>query len=177
MVPFPLKCSKILYQANCTGFFFLGLTKTKYTYWQLLKREENDLPVTGSAWRCVVCMHIPKLPHTLLLWCPSVEKVDILALRTQGCIAWFSTHSLCWTTEDVHKHIHPYVPYCLCCQTRAHPQYIRNTRTDNIFQGYIYRQHICKTLHNYWEQPIFSVMVKESSWVVMPLSPMVDRKH
>lgn len=80
-VAFPLKHSKILYRVNCTGFFFLGLTKTKHTYWQSLRTEKIYLLVTGSAWRCVVCMHISRLPHAFLLSCPSVKKVDILALR------------------------------------------------------------------------------------------------
>lgn len=31
------------------------------------------------------------------------------------------------------------------------------------FQGYVYRQYICKTFHNYWEQPVFSLTEKESS--------------
>lgn len=105
-------------------------------------------------------------------------KVDILALRG----AKGMSHALPFIlyVEQWRMYINTSIRMCLIVSVLKH-LHIHSIYGAFIqtmyFQGYVHRQCICKTFHNYWEQPIFSLTEKESSCAVMPLSPTVDRKH
>lgn len=147
------KHSKILYQANHTGFFYLDLTKTKCT------------KLLSSHWKCLeMCslfVYFQTTTHLLLSY-PSM--VDILALRGPKATSHASPFIL--YVEQQRMYINTCTYTCLIASVLKylHIHSVYGTYIQTVcFQGYVYRQYICKTFHNYWEQPTFSLTEKESS--------------